>query len=94
MTVKELSERIGFSLPAASRTADALLRRDLLTREEDADDRRMKRLALTSEGQQTVTRLATARLAGLEDFAATLSPTQRERLFAALREIDEEDPAS
>jgi DNA-binding MarR family transcriptional regulator len=90
MTVKELSERIGFSLPAASRTADALLRRDLLTREEDADDRRMKRLALTAAGADTVERLATARLAGLQDYAASLSPTHRDQLHAALRAITED----
>jgi DNA-binding MarR family transcriptional regulator len=87
MTVKELSERIGFSLPAASRTAESLLKRDLLTREEDAEDRRMKRLALTKAGAQTVDQLTTARLAGLEDFAASLSPTQRDQLHAALRAI-------
>jgi DNA-binding MarR family transcriptional regulator len=90
MTVKELSERIGFSLPAASRTADAMLRRELLTREEDPDDRRMKRLALTPAGAETVARLATARMAGLQDYAASLSPTQRDQLHAALRAITED----
>ena len=43
-TVKALAERLGLSLPGASRAVDQLARRGLLDRREDADDRRCKRL--------------------------------------------------
>jgi DNA-binding MarR family transcriptional regulator len=87
VSVKELSERLALSLPATSRTVDGLLRRGLLSRHEDADDRRIKRVRLTDEGRAMVRRIVTARLQGLESYAATLSDDQRARLMAALAEL-------
>jgi DNA-binding MarR family transcriptional regulator len=87
VSVKELSERLALSLPATSRTVDGLLRRGLLSRHEDAEDRRVKRVRLTDEGRATVRRIVTARLQGLESYAATLSDDQRARLMAALAEL-------
>ena len=87
MTVKELAERLGLSLPGASRAVDGLVARDLLHRREDAADRRMKRLRCTDAGHETLDRLDEARFAGLEKFTATLPPAQRRRLSGALRPI-------
>jgi DNA-binding MarR family transcriptional regulator len=87
MTVKELAERLGLSLPGASRAVDALVARGLLHRREDAADRRMKRLRCTDAGRHTLDRLDEARFAGLEKFTATLPPAQRKRLSGALRPI-------
>ena len=87
MTVKELAERLGLSLPGASRAVDALVERGLLGRREDTTDRRMKRLRCTDAGRQTLDRLDEARFAGLEKFTATLPPAQRKRLSGALRPI-------
>jgi len=56
VSVKELSERLGLSLPATSRTVDGLLRRGLLSRHEDTEDRRIKRVRLTDDGRAMVTR--------------------------------------
>lgn len=84
ISVKALSERLGLSLPATSRTVDGLLRRGLLSRHEDAEDRRVKRVRLTDAGRDVVHRIATARLQGLETFAASLSDDQRAELMAAL----------
>ncbi len=89
LTVKELAERLGLSLPGASRAVDALVERDLLHRREDTDDRRMKRVRCTAAGQDALKRLDEARLAGLEQFSATLAPAHRKRLSAALRPIVE-----
>jgi DNA-binding MarR family transcriptional regulator len=61
--VKELSEMTGLSLPGASRTADALLRRGLLERREDEHDRRIKRVGITPAGRQVVERIQRTRLA-------------------------------
>ncbi len=87
LSVKELATQIGISLPGASRTVEALLKRDLLERREDAEDRRIKRLTITPKGQETLQRLEAARLAGIEVYAETLSPDQRDALHAALRSI-------
>ena len=55
-TVKALAERLGLSLPGASRAVDQLVRRGLLDRREDADDRRCKRLSVTDAGRELVHR--------------------------------------
>jgi DNA-binding MarR family transcriptional regulator len=93
VSVKELSERLGLSLPATSRTVDGLLRRGLLSRHEDAVDRRMKRVRLTDEGRAVVRQIVTARLQGLEAYAATLSDDQRAALMAALAHLPHKDHA-
>ena len=87
LTVKDLAERLGLSLPGASRAVDALVARELIARREDAVDRRMKRLRCTAAGADALERLDEARLAGLEQFTTTLPPAQRRRLSSALRPI-------
>jgi DNA-binding MarR family transcriptional regulator len=87
VSVKELSDRLGLSLPGASRIVDALMRRGWLERREDPDDRRMKRVGVTAEGRTVLDRIETARLAGLEDYAASLTPEQRTRLSSALSDL-------
>jgi DNA-binding MarR family transcriptional regulator len=87
LTVKDLAERLGLSLPGASRAVDALVDRGLLGRREDTTDRRMKRLTCTPAGRQALRRLDEARLAGLEHFTATIPAAQRRRLSGALAPI-------
>jgi DNA-binding MarR family transcriptional regulator len=91
VSVKELSERLGLSLPATSRTVDGLLRRDFLSRHEDLEDRRIKRVRITDAGRDVVHRLATARLQGLEAYAESLSDEQRAALMAALLDLPHKD---
>lgn len=92
LTVKELAEQLGLSLPGASRAVDALVSRDLLDRREDPDDRRQKRLLATDAGRDALHRLDEARLAGTAAFTATLPAAQCKRLSAALRPILDELP--
>jgi DNA-binding MarR family transcriptional regulator len=87
VSVKELGDRLGLSLPGASRMVDGLLRRGWLERREDPADRRMKRVGITAEGRKVIARIETARLAGLEDYAASLSPEQRALLSSALSDL-------
>jgi DNA-binding MarR family transcriptional regulator len=90
LTVKDLAERLGLSLPGASRAVDALVARGLLGRREDTTDRRMKRLRCTDAGREALRRLDEARMAGVEHFTATLPAAQRKRLSGALRPILED----
>jgi DNA-binding MarR family transcriptional regulator len=87
ISVKQLSDRLGLSLPGASRIVDALLRRGWVERREDPDDRRMKRIGITDAGRKIVDRIETARLVGLEEYAAALTPEQRTRLSSALSDL-------
>jgi DNA-binding MarR family transcriptional regulator len=86
-SVKELGEGLGLSLPAASRTVEALLGRGLLGRREDEHDRRVRRVTITEVGRETVLRLNRARLADLETFVASLSSSERRLMAGALRTL-------
>lgn len=95
-SVKELGGCLAMSLPQASRTADHLLQRGLVTRREDPGDRRIKRLQITPQGRDVLHALDAARLVGVERWADALSPRQRDALHAALltlHHLDPEDPA-
>jgi DNA-binding MarR family transcriptional regulator len=83
-TVTSLSEELGISAASASRSAEELVRKKLLTRVEDPDDRRVRRLAPTAKGHALAERIISARLAGLEDFAESLDRDERQKLEAAL----------
>lgn len=87
LSLKELAARTRSSLAATSRNVEQLLRRGLLARREDTQDRRVRRVRLTEQGAQTLERIDAARLAGLEAFAATLRPRQRARLHSALSDL-------
>jgi DNA-binding MarR family transcriptional regulator len=87
VSVKELSDRLGLSMPGASRMVESLLRRGWLERREDLDDRRIKRVGITDAGREIVDRIETARLVGLEQYAAALTPEQRTTLSSALSDL-------
>jgi DNA-binding MarR family transcriptional regulator len=91
LTLKEAGERVGVSLPAASRVVDDLVRRGLLERHEDLDDRRMKRVSITADGRAVIGRLNAARLHGLQQFAQSLSDDERRHLAGALAHILQRD---
>jgi DNA-binding MarR family transcriptional regulator len=90
-TLKPLAEKLGLSLPSASRAVDELVTRELVARIEDEHDRRQKRLSLTPAGQQLSQRVVAARIEGLGQFAASLTDIERERLDDALTLLLERD---
>jgi DNA-binding MarR family transcriptional regulator len=83
-TVTALAEQLGISAASASRAADGMVRKKLVTRVEDPNDRRVRRLALTAKGQRLADRIISARLAGLEEFTQSLEADERRKLEAAL----------
>ncbi len=87
LTLKEAAELVPLSLPAASRTVDDLVRRGLLKRHEDAEDRRMKRISATEAGLRVIRKVNAARLSGLEQFTQTLNEDERRLLAGALAEL-------
>jgi DNA-binding MarR family transcriptional regulator len=83
-SVKDVAEGLGVSVPSASRAVEDLVKRDLATRVEDPDDRRLRRVSLTAAGSEVADQVMAARVAGLERFAETLTATERRKLDAAL----------
>lgn len=87
LTLKEAAELVPVSLPAASRTVDDLVRRGMVMRHEDVEDRRMKRISLTQSGRAVIRTLNASRLSGFEQFIQTLNDDERRTLAGALGEL-------
>ncbi len=90
-TVTGLSESLGVSPASASRAVNGLVKKGLASRIEDAEDRRVRRLTLTAKGNELADRIISARMAGLEEFAASLTLTERKRLDSALEVLLERE---
>jgi DNA-binding MarR family transcriptional regulator len=87
LSVKDVAERLGISLPAASRAVDSLVRRGLAERAEDQLDRRVKRVRTTRKGDRLMERLLAARIRSFERLLASFTVTERRKLGDALDEI-------
>ena len=91
MSVKQLGDALELSLPAISRAVDGLVHRGLVTRTEDEEDRRIKRVRPTKAADQLVARLIDIRFSQLGEFVDTLTPRERNKLAAALAVLAERD---
>jgi DNA-binding MarR family transcriptional regulator len=91
LSLKTLGERFGLSLPAMSRAVEGLVKRELVTRVENAEDRRMKTVRVTDAGRALVDHLLELRFAGIEEFVETLSPAEAASLADALDPIVSRD---
>jgi DNA-binding MarR family transcriptional regulator len=89
--VSDLAETFGVSVPSMSRAVDGLVRKRLATRVEDAEDRRVRRVAITAKGERLVDTLLVVRQAGMEAFAASLTAAQRRKLDAAVDSLMDRD---
>ena len=87
LSVKEVAEELGISLPAASRAIEPLVKRRLVIRKEDKLDRRVKRVRLTARGETAVARLLATRVAAAEAVLERFTDSQRNKLAEALTEI-------
>ena len=94
LSVKQLGDSLGLSLPAGSRAVDGLVQRGLVTRTEDVEDRRMKRVRLTPDAEALIARLIDVRFAELGKFVETLSPRERKKLGEALEVLHLRDELS
>jgi DNA-binding MarR family transcriptional regulator len=92
VNVKDVSERMGLSLPAMSRAIDGLVRRGYVERTESTEDRRARLVRLLPAGQDALDTFEHGRLSALKDFLATLSDEERAGLHAALLPIVERIP--
>jgi MarR family transcriptional regulator, organic hydroperoxide resistance regulator len=84
MPMRELAARLGGHASNATGIADRLAARGLVERHEDADDRRVKRVALTPEGVATRTQIAACMESARSPFAR-LSAAERRQLHDLLQ---------
>ena len=85
--VGDIAEQMSISNAAASQLVDKLVQHGLVERTEDADDRRAKRLSLTSKGSYVLERSHDARLAWTRNLALHLDPQRRAAITAALESL-------
>jgi DNA-binding MarR family transcriptional regulator len=94
LSLKQLGDQLGLSLPAVSRAVDGLVQRGLVTRTEDVEDRRMKRVRPTKAADELIARLIDVRFAELGKFVDTLTPRERKKLADALTALYEREEFS
>ena len=83
-TVGDLARDLGRSLSATSRLLDQLVRRDLVSRQEDPRDRRVKRVGLAERGQDLIRRVQRRRADAQITVMAALSETERADVMRAM----------
>ncbi len=83
-SLSDLADHIGLALPSMSKLVDGLVARELVTREEDPNDRRRVVLCLTAKGRQSVQRAFSATQAQLSQRLQGLTPEQREAVACAM----------
>ena len=87
LSVKDVAEQLGISVPAASRAIEPVVKRRLVVRKEDELDRRVKRVRLTARGESVVGRLLATRVAAAEALVERFSAAERQKLAAGLEDI-------
>jgi DNA-binding MarR family transcriptional regulator len=87
LAVHELATRLGSSVATAGRAVHALARAELVTRREDEQDRRVKRVRLAERGRLLVAEFVQAHRAAVRECVEALTEHEREQLSAALEPI-------
>lgn len=82
--VSEIGEHLDISNAAASQLLNRLVDENLIERQEDVKDRRVKRIVITTRGNQTIEESMRARETWLENLSASLSPDEQDQVKAAL----------
>ncbi|PSK96258.1 DNA-binding MarR family transcriptional regulator [Murinocardiopsis flavida] len=85
-TQRELAERIGRSVSATSRLIDQLVRRGLVARRDDPEDRRARRIVLTETGTAFLRRFERLRAEAQLSLVNDLTADER-RLVARAMEL-------
>ena len=101
LTIKQIAELIGRSVSATSRMLDQLVTRGLISRNEDARDRRTKLVALSADGRTFVQAIEKKRAEAQIAAMAYILPEERaiveqamQMLAAAARRYSDEHTGS
>ena len=83
-SVSELAEAKGISRPAISQAVDLLVGKRLITRRQNAEDRRFVQLELTDEGSELLSAIFRENRIWMEQKLSSLTPDQMTQIIAAL----------
>lgn len=84
LAVHELAGLLGLSMATAGRAVQGLVRAEMVTRREDDNDRRVKRVRLSEHGREFVGGLLQAHREAVRECIESLSDHEREQLSQAL----------
>jgi DNA-binding MarR family transcriptional regulator len=82
--MSEVAEGLGISFPAATKTIDRLVRKDLAARSEDPHDRRVVRIKLTNHGRSLVEEIHRERARRFDLVLDRLDPGARSALHRSM----------
>ncbi|HEY0757827.1 MAG TPA: MarR family transcriptional regulator [Acidisarcina sp.] len=85
--VNSIGSRVHLTPGAVSTAVDRLYTRGLVSRTEQAEDRRIRVVALTREGRALITRIFSHHAAAMEAAAAGLSRRERVQLVQLLKKL-------
>lgn len=85
--VKEMAERMGLAAPTISVGIRRLVRKGLLERRRDVEDKRARPLYLTFEGEQLVQQVQAHHARMVEVFLSGLAKREQEELFRLLEKV-------
>jgi DNA-binding MarR family transcriptional regulator len=83
-SVSNISGELEITIPAASQLLDRLVQQGLVVRSEDPNDRRLKQITLSKQGESVLKEGLHARQIWLEDLIQLMSPAEQEQVIAAL----------
>ena len=89
VSLSEVAEHIGLTLPTMSTLVDGLVDRGLISRREDPEDRRRMTLALTEQGRSGFESAREATAAYLEQRLRQLSPSNRATITGSMHILRE-----
>jgi len=92
--VSMIGEQMGVTSAAISQTLDRLVQQGLVSRTEDPQDRRHKRILLTATGEQVLREAMEARQAWIGDLEARLTEDEKALIARALSLLADKLPAS
>jgi len=92
--VSMMGEQMGVTSAAVSQALDPLVQQGLVSRTEDPQDRRHKRILLTATGAQVLREAMEARQAWIADLEARLTEEEKALLVRGLRLLADKLPAS
>lgn len=78
--MSDVAEGLGISFPAATKTVDRLVRKELASRSEDPHDRRVVRIKLTDRGRELVNDVYAERTRRFDAVLERLDPAARAAL--------------
>ena len=87
--ISNIGDNLGITAAAASQMVDRLVQNGLLQRDEDPDDRRVKRVTLTTKGNALVQEGVEARLKWLRDLETSLPEANHREIIASLSTLTE-----